>query len=98
MTDETEHIKLSDDYSVTVSYVTAGSAYRHEVAVLEQLRSLSHALKETVAARDKAIFNARTDGISLRKIAKATGLSHQTINNIWLAYPQKRLSGEYPQD
>ena len=28
----------------------------------------------------------------------ALALSHQTINSTWLAYPQKRLSGEYPQD
>jgi hypothetical protein len=43
------------------------------------VRDASHRILEWTAIRDQLIRRARAAGVSLRRLADATGLSHQTI-------------------
>jgi predicted DNA-binding protein YlxM (UPF0122 family) len=46
------------------------------------LRDAAKQYAQAAAARDKAIRQAAKDGLSLRKIADAAGISHQRVHQI----------------
>jgi len=48
----------------------------------DRLADLAEATRASIAGRDEAIREAVAAGISLRRVGKAAGLSHQAINNI----------------
>ena len=49
---------------------------------LTEVEQAARKVAEWIARRDAAIVRARADGASLRVIANAAGLTHQTVANI----------------
>jgi transposase-like protein len=49
---------------------------------LEQIAQIARTLEATRRRRDRMIIKARNEGASLRTIADAAGISHQTVFNI----------------
>lgn len=50
--------------------------------LLAQVRRLAERAAALTAQRDDAIRQARAAGASLRELAAAAGVSHQTVSNI----------------
>jgi DNA invertase Pin-like site-specific DNA recombinase len=49
---------------------------------LEQLAEIARTLETTRRKRDRIIIKARSEGVPLRTIADAAGISYQTVFNI----------------
>jgi lambda repressor-like predicted transcriptional regulator len=52
------------------------------VSTLEELERVAARAAALAASRDKLICDLRAEGVSLRRIAAAAGVSHQTVKNL----------------
>lgn len=59
-----------------------GAMVDGDTDALTEVARLAERVRRAEADRDRAIRAARGARVSLRKLAEATGLSHQTIANI----------------
>lgn len=71
---------MSDDGS---REVLAGLVARQRLeSRLDELRRVAARTAALAAQRDRLIDELRAEGVSLRRIATAAGVSHQTIKNM----------------